>query len=99
MARPRPSSGNGRVGEGSEGWFRQAWGDNASEVIQGDLVGSSGFCGDDDGHDVCVWPVVQVWPGRSDRPGEVGRAITRAGKASLMAGEESDEFVVVLKAG
>lgn len=51
---------------------RRACDETAIEMIQGDLVGSRVFRGDDDEHDEFVWPVVQVWPGRSDRPGRVG---------------------------
>ena len=40
VAKTRDSSRNGAVGEGSEGWFRQAWDDNVIRMIQGDLVGS-----------------------------------------------------------
>lgn len=40
VAKTRNSSRNGAVGEGSEGWFRQAWDDNAIRMIQGDLLAS-----------------------------------------------------------
>jgi hypothetical protein len=41
---------------------RRACDDNANEMIQGDLVGSPGFRGDDDEHAECVWPVVHDGP-------------------------------------
>lgn len=68
--------------------MRLAGGDNAIGMIQGGLVGSvwsvvSTTCR-------LLWPVVQVWPGRSDRARSVGGAITRLGKRQPMLSEESD---------
>jgi hypothetical protein len=41
---------------------RRACDDNANVMIQGDLVGSRGFRGDDDEHAEGVWPVVHDGP-------------------------------------
>ena len=51
---------------------RRACDDNANEMIQGDLVGSRGFRGDDDEHAEVRVAGGPRWPGRSDRPGRVG---------------------------
>ena len=77
---------------------RRACDDNANGVIQGGLVGSRVFCGDDDEH-ACAcgrWSTMA----RSFGSARSGRgAITRCGKGEPMRCEESDGFVVVVKPG
>jgi len=48
--------------------LRLADGDNAIGMIRGDLVGSEQSVVREQAS-VCWWPVVQVWPGGSGRPG------------------------------
>ena len=49
--------------------MRLAGGDNAIGMIWGDLVGSEWFRGAQTCQQKSWWPVVQVWPGLSERPG------------------------------
>lgn len=71
MAKARPGNRNGRGGGDPSGVVRRACDDSANGVIQGDLVGSRAFRGDDDVHAMRV----AGGPGvarSSDRPGRVG---------------------------